>query len=83
MNEWDRDNLNFIMNCSDKEFRAWYEQADEDDIAYALELIAKGRGEMIEQELEVYDRESERLILKHGKYPEASAILSKFMLNKA
>lgn len=83
MNEWDRDNLNFIMTCSDEEFRAWFDDASEDDIAYALELIVQSRGELLEQEFEVYNRESERIMLKHGKYPEASAILSKFMLKKA
>lgn len=83
MNEWDRDNLNFIMTCSEEEFRAWFDQASDDDISYALELIAQSRAEVVEQQFDVYNRESERIMLKHGKYPEASAILSKFMLNKA
>jgi hypothetical protein len=83
MNEWDRDNLSFIMSCSDEEFKAWFDQASDDDISYALELIAQSRGELLEQQFEVYNRESERLMLKHGKYPEASAILNKFLLNKA
>lgn len=83
MNEWDRDNLNFIMACSDEDFKAWFDQATEDDITYALELIVKSRGELLEQEFEVHNRESERIRLKHGKYPEASAILSKFLLKSA
>jgi hypothetical protein len=83
MNEWDRDNLNFIMACSDDDFKAWFDQATEDDISYALELIKQSRGELLEQEFEVHNRESERLMLKHGKYPEASAILSKFLLKSA
>jgi len=60
MNEWDRDNLNFIMSCSDKEFKAWFDQATEDDISYALELIKQSRCELLEQEFEVFNRESER-----------------------
>jgi len=83
MNEWDRDNLNFIMSCSDKEFKAWFDQATEDDISYALELIKQSRGELLEQEFEVFNRESERIMLKHGKYPEATAILNKFLLKSA
>lgn len=83
MNEWDRDNLSFIMSCSDEEFKAWFEQATEDDITYALELIKQSRGELLEQQYEVFNRESERIMLKHGKYPEASAILSKFLLKSA
>jgi hypothetical protein len=50
MNEWDRDNLNFIMSCSDDDFKAWFDQATEDDITYALELIVQSRGELLEQE---------------------------------
>jgi hypothetical protein len=83
MNEWDRDNLNFIMSCSNEEFQAWFDQATDDDITYALELIVQSRCELLEQEFEVFNRESERLMLKHGKYPEASAILNKFLLKKA
>jgi hypothetical protein len=83
MNEWDRDNLSFIMSCSDEEFKAWFDQASDDDISYALELIAQSQAEVVEQQFEVHNRESERIMLKHGKYPEASAILSKFLLNKA
>jgi hypothetical protein len=83
MNEWDRDNLSFIMSCSDEEFKAWFEQATEDDIAYALELIKQSRCELLEQEFEVFNRESERIMLKHGKYPQASAILCKFLLKSA
>jgi len=83
MNEWDRDNQNFIMSCSDKEFKAWFDQATEDDISYALELIKQSRGELLEQEFEVHNRESERIMLKHGKYPEATAILNKFLLKSA
>ena len=83
MNEWDRDNLSFIMSCSDEEFKAWFDQATEDDITYALELIKQSRCELLEQEFEVHNRESERLMLKHGKYPEATAILNKFLLKSA
>jgi hypothetical protein len=83
MNEWDRDNLSFIMSCSDEEFKAWFDQASDDDISYALELIAQSQAEVVEKQFDVYNRESERIMLKHGKYPEASAILSKFLLNKA
>ena len=32
MNEWDRDNLRFIMSSDYKTFKAWMEQATDDDI---------------------------------------------------
>jgi hypothetical protein len=39
-NEWDRDNLNFLLNTGDKELEVWHAQADADDLAYAQELLA-------------------------------------------
>ena len=38
-NEWDRDNLEFLLNTKGDEFKAWYAQSDEDDKAYAQELM--------------------------------------------
>jgi hypothetical protein len=38
-NEWDRDNLNFLLNTRGDDFAAWYAQSDEDDKAYAQELM--------------------------------------------
>ena len=46
MNNWDRDNLNFILNTTDEAFSDWMLQADSDDIDYALELISKHREEI-------------------------------------
>jgi len=38
-NDWDRDNLEFLLNTKGDEFKAWHAQADEDDLAYAQELM--------------------------------------------
>jgi len=38
-NEWDRDNLEFLLNTKGDEFKAWFEQSDEDDKVYAQELM--------------------------------------------
>jgi hypothetical protein len=38
-NQWDRDNLNFLLNTKGDDFHAWHAQADEDDLAYAQELM--------------------------------------------
>ena len=38
-NEWDRDNLNFLLNTKGDDFKVWFAQADEDDKAYAQELM--------------------------------------------
>ena len=55
MNDWDRDNLNFIMNASEKGFDEWLDQADNDDVAYALELIRMAKAELMVQEMELCD----------------------------
>ena len=38
-NQWDRDNLEFLLNTKGDEFKAWFAQSDEDDKAYAQELM--------------------------------------------
>ena len=55
MNEWDRDNLEFIMNCSEEGFDEWLDQADNDDINYALSLIRLAKTELMVQEMELTD----------------------------
>ena len=55
MNEWDRDNLKFIMETDDGSFDEWLEQADDNDINYALELICMARAELMVQEMEMTD----------------------------
>jgi len=55
-NEWDRDNLNFLLNTKGDDFHAWHSQADEDDLNYARELMdaysleLKLRSELLEIE---------------------------------
>jgi hypothetical protein len=55
MNDWDRDNLKFIMETDDGAFDEWLEQADDNDINYALELIRMARAELMVQEMEMTD----------------------------
>ena len=55
MNDWDRDNLKFIMETDDGAFDEWLDQADNDDVAYALELIRMAKAELIVQEMELSD----------------------------
>ena len=38
-NQWDRDNLEFLLNTKGDDFKVWHDQADEDDLAYAQELM--------------------------------------------
>jgi hypothetical protein len=39
-NEWDRDNLMFLLTAGETEIKHWYAQADADDLMYAQELMA-------------------------------------------
>ena len=43
------------MNTTDESFEEWLDQADNDDIAYALELIRMAKAELMVQEMEFTD----------------------------
>ena len=53
-NDWDRDNLNFLLNTKGDDFQAFWDQADEDDRVYAQELL-----DAYSLELKVRSRELE------------------------
>jgi hypothetical protein len=75
-NEWDRDNLNFLLNTRGDDFAAWYAQSDEDDKAYAQELM-----DAYSRELKLRAEELEieaRLDNTH----EAQKVIQQFRLTK-
>jgi hypothetical protein len=39
MNEWDRNNLHFILDSDEATLEDFYSWATEDDLAYALSLV--------------------------------------------
>lgn len=39
MNEWDRQNLEFLLSASPIVLRQWYDNVDQDDREYAFELL--------------------------------------------
>jgi hypothetical protein len=71
--DWDRDNLEFLLNTKGDDFTAFWEQSDEDDRVYAQQLLdaysreLKLKAELLEIEakLETFD--------------EANAVLGKVM----
>ena len=77
-NEWDRDNLNFLLNVKGDDFAAWYAQSDEDDKAYAQELMDAYSRELKLQaeELEIEAR------LGFNNPPDAKRVIDKFRLTK-
>jgi hypothetical protein len=46
MNDWDKNNLQFILSLNEKDFEIWYECLDQDDIEYAMELLKQARTEV-------------------------------------
>ena len=55
MNEWDKDNLDFIMKSNETEFQCWLEQADSDDIDYAMDLLRQSKMILTEQMASLFD----------------------------
>jgi hypothetical protein len=76
-NEWDRDNLNFLLNTKGDDFKAWFAQADEDDKAYAQELMDAYSREL---QLKAYELAIEAEMSL--EYAEANQVLEQFRLKK-
>lgn len=74
MNDWDKDNLNFILNISPETLRDFLSIMSPDDVAYAFELIRTAKAEIIVDQME-YDEVNSDIELS-----DASAVLSKFTL---
>ena len=74
MNRHDQDNLNYIMSLDDEQFEAWADEATEDDIRYALEILQTARVERMLQEQDMLD------LIADSDLADARAVLQKFML---
>jgi len=55
MNDWDKNNLNFILSLNEQEFTDWYECLDDDDIEYAMEILKQARIEIAMQVASLHD----------------------------
>jgi hypothetical protein len=75
-NEWDRDNLNFLLNVKGDDFAAWYAQSDEDDKAYAQELM-----DAYSRELKLRAEELE-IEARLDNTQEANMVIDRFRLTK-
>jgi len=74
MNDWNRDNLNFILNADKNELAAFYDSCDSKDLAYLFKLVNWEIGRLRISEAEEFDQVD--------KTETANLILQKFMLNK-
>jgi hypothetical protein len=69
-NDWDRENLEFLLNTKGEDFAEFWEQSDEDDKVYATELLdaysreLKLRAELLEVEAKLDDLIIAKDILK-------------------
>lgn len=73
MNDHDRENLKFLLHADEKVLRDWYSKMEQDDIAYALELLHAASLELVDQAVE--------LSADMSDCAEAKEYLSKFRLN--
>ena len=71
-NDWDRDNLNFLLNASPDVMAEWNAQADADDLAYARELLDAYAEEM---RLEAKDLLVESKMALMFDYPDAKRVI--------
>ena len=72
MNDWDRNNLHFILDSDEATLEDFYSWATEDDLAYALTLIREARAELLVQEAELMD--------EVGDVSMANSVLKQFQL---
>jgi hypothetical protein len=78
MNDWDRNNLHFILDSDEATLEDFYSWATEDDLAYALSLVRQARTELLVQEAEILDE-----LLTDATaddVADASAVLKQFQL---
>jgi len=55
MNDWDKNNLMFIMKLSRQELIEWFMESSEDDRLYAEELLARAHLLLDVKEVEFFD----------------------------
>ena len=71
-NDWDRDNLNFLINSPPDVIAEWNAQADEDDIEYARELMDAYAEEL---RIEANDLLIEATMSLMFEYPDAKRVI--------
>ena len=74
MNNWDKGNLDFILNSTDEDMEDFLSWASDEDLRYALELIQIAKNELAMQEIEMLD------IKVDEDFSQAQAVLERFRL---
>lgn len=86
MDQNDFSNLNFLLTINEEGMKLWLDQASEDDVAYANELLNSYCKQLACEEWELDTRVQEletelKVEMLNGNYPEARSVLSKFVRN--
>jgi len=74
MNDWDRNNLEFLLNADEATIKDWQSKVTADDIAYAHELLNMYSLELKEQALAL---KIEAEMALAGNYHEANMVIDK------
>ena len=74
MNNWDKGNLDFILNSTDEDMEDFLSWASDEDLRYALELIQTAKNELAIQEIEMLEAEA------NEDFSQAQAVLERFRL---
>ena len=72
MNNFDKDNLEFILRSTPEDFEEWMAEADTDTLAYAMNLIRDYRLSLLEAE--------QNLLAQVDDMSDAMTILKRFTL---
>ena len=73
MNDWDRNNLHFILDSDEETLKDFYSWATQDDIEYALRLVREAKAELDVAELELLYETTEE-----NGLTEAREVLSRY-----
>jgi hypothetical protein len=74
MNNWDKGNLDFILNSTDADMEDFLSWASDEDLKYALELIQIAKNELAIQEIEMLEANAVE------DFSQAQAVLERFRL---
>ena len=74
MNNWDKGNLDFILNSTDADMEDFLSWASDEDLRYALELLQTARAELEIAEIELLDADAVEDL------SQAKALLEQFRL---
>lgn len=76
MNEWDKNNLEFLLSLkTEEDWLDWFAATEEDDHIYAMELIKRAQTELVVKSMELREE-----YLQEEDLGVAQSILSKFRL---